>query len=1028
MATGTGPCRSAPAYQSHQSPDKLGEDDLNVVLEALHPVAAKYLFLGVAMNVKMNEIKKIQKRCSNHDECLLEVLLVRLKQIPSLTWRDIDAALRSEPVGEVRLANRIREKYGHLYPSSQASLDHQQGKKITEMTKNPTMEEKKEMKHAQKQEIDEEVSESERHRKPSEKLEMDSDSITTEAVIEETQPKAKVSPYTKRYSELEKDYEREMQPEGKTEKATHDKEKGESEVVDRHKVVIGEYLEQIWATGTDPCRSAPADQGHQSPDELGEDDLKIVLEALHPVSGKYMFLGVAMNVKMKEIKKIQKLCSSHDECLLEVLSVRLKQIPRLTWRDIDAVLRSELVGEVRLANRIREKYGHLYPSSQASLDHQQGKKITEMTKNPTMEEKKEMKHAQKQEIDEEVSESERHRKPSEKLEMDSDSITTEAVIEETQPKAKVSPYTKRYSELEKDYEREMQPEGKTEKATHDKEKGESEVVERHKVVIGEYLEQIWATETDPCRSAPADQSHQSPDELGEDDLKIVLEALHPVSGKYMFLGVAMNVKMKEIKKIQKWCSSHDECLLEVLSVRLKQIPRLTWRDIDAVLRSEPVGEVRLANRIREKYGHLYPSSQASLDHQQGKKITEMTKNPTMEEKKEMKHAQKQEIDEEVSESERCRKPSEKLEMDSDSITNEAVVKETQPKAKESPHTKRHSEPGQETQPKAKESPHTKRHSEPGKDYERKMQHEGKTKKTTDDKGKSEVVDRHKVITGEYLEQRTPKEVQKAAKSESIASSSEGEVVTDDFETAEGAFSSEQEEEYSAEEHDIQPKKRSRRRHRESRMSPTPRGSSSPSTSQEENRKSKETTKPKRKGRKKKEYVKKTKTKEGLSSSTETDNSSPECDMLKNISETESKGLRKVFKRFFSRLCFTIKAPMELATRLQMKGLLTYSVMNELLTSPESTQAKTITLVRALQKQIKSRPDRMFSIIQVFLHDEVLQQTGREIWTEAGKYSILINGGFELLFHAGKICPERSAFMFGSELPLPGRQATNDGNP
>ena len=36
--------------------------------------------------------------------------------------------------------------------------------------------------------------------------------------------------------------------------------------------------------------------------------------------------------------------------------------------------------------------------------------------------------------------------------------------------------------------------------------------------------------------------------------------------------------------------------------------------------------------------------------------------------------------------------------------------------------------------------------------------------------------------------------------------------------------------------------------------------------------------------------------------------------------------------------------------------------------------------------------------------------------------------FETLFHAGKICPERSAFMFGSKLPLPGSQATNDGKP
>ena len=356
-----------------------------------------------------------------------------------------------------------------------------------------------------------------------------------------------------------------------------------------------------------------------------------------------------------------------------------------------------------------------------------------------------------------------------------------------------------------------------------------------------------ATGIGPCRSALADQSHQSPDELGEDDLNVVLEALHPVAAKYLFLGVAMKVKMNEIKKIQKRCSDPDECLLEVLLLRLKQIPSLTWRDIDTALRSGPVGEVRLANRIREQYGHLYPSSQASLDHKQGRNISEIAKNATMEEKKEMKYVQKQDIDEEVSEMERHKKPSEKLEMDSDSITNEAVVKETEPMAKEFPYTKRHSEPDE--------------------DYEREMQPEGKTKKATHDREKSE-------------------------------------------------------------------------------------------------------------------------------SSTDTDNSSPEIDMLKNITEAESKGLRKVFKHFFGRLCFTIKAPVELATRLQMKGLLTYSVMNELLTSPESEQAKSITLVRALQKQVKSRPDKMFNIIDVFLHDKVMQQTGREIWTETGKNSVLIYSGVE----------------------------------
>ena len=131
MATGTGPCRSTPA-------DELGEDDLRVVFKALHAVAKKYMFLGVEMKVKMSEIEKIQSQCSDPDECLLKVFSIRLRKIPSLTWRDIDTALRSDTVGEPQLADRIRRQYGHLYspgPSFETSLVQELGRKKSEVSK-----------------------------------------------------------------------------------------------------------------------------------------------------------------------------------------------------------------------------------------------------------------------------------------------------------------------------------------------------------------------------------------------------------------------------------------------------------------------------------------------------------------------------------------------------------------------------------------------------------------------------------------------------------------------------------------------------------------------------------------------------------------------------------------------------------------------------------------------------------------------------------------------------------------------------
>ena len=111
---------------------KLGEKDLKVVYQALHPIAAKYVFLGIQIDLEMNEIRSIMMQCgTDPKECLLHVLSLRLKQSPALTWGDIETALRSEALGEHEQANRIKEGYGHLYyrldPSLQATSDQQHG-------------------------------------------------------------------------------------------------------------------------------------------------------------------------------------------------------------------------------------------------------------------------------------------------------------------------------------------------------------------------------------------------------------------------------------------------------------------------------------------------------------------------------------------------------------------------------------------------------------------------------------------------------------------------------------------------------------------------------------------------------------------------------------------------------------------------------------------------------------------------------------------------------------------------------------
>ena len=110
MATGVGP----PGVQSGQGSHELGEDDLNVVFEALAPVAEKYEFFGIAIGVKINLIEQIQRQFTDPSQCLFRILRIRLAQLPALTWSDIDRALRSRTVGKIHLADSVKKEYGHF--------------------------------------------------------------------------------------------------------------------------------------------------------------------------------------------------------------------------------------------------------------------------------------------------------------------------------------------------------------------------------------------------------------------------------------------------------------------------------------------------------------------------------------------------------------------------------------------------------------------------------------------------------------------------------------------------------------------------------------------------------------------------------------------------------------------------------------------------------------------------------------------------------------------------------------------------
>ena len=173
----------------------------------------------------------------------------------------------------------------------------------------------------------------------------------------------------------------------------------------------------------------------------------------------------------------------------------------------------------------------------------------------------------------------------------------------------------------------------------------------------------------------------------------------------------------------------------------------------------------------------------------------------------------------------------------------------------------------------------------------------------------------------------------------------------------------------------QPKKRNRRRHRERSKTPIVRGDSSPSSSQEERKK---------RGRDhKKKSDRKKKGKGDKDGASGTDDSSPECDMV-NQSEVEKKELVSVFECFYGQLCCVEFNPKEIVAQLQKKGLISIPLMKELIVSPESQQAKIITLIDALYEMIKSHPEHLFSCIEVMFKNDGLQEAGRELLTEAGK--------------------------------------------
>ena len=144
-------------------------------------------------------------------------------------------------------------------------------------------------------------------------------------------------------------------------------------------------------------------------------------------------------------------------------------------------------------------------------------------------------------------------------------------------------------------------------------------------------------------------------------------------------------------------------------------------------------------------------------------------------------------------------------------------------------------------------------------------------------------------------------------------------------------------------------------------------------------------KTKEKHRKKKKRKRIERDSSSSTSDTESDDSSSqEHDELKNLSRAESKQFKKIYTKFYGKLCCLIENPVEIAADFQMRGFISRSVMRKLCTPLYSQQEKTNQLIDAVYERIQSNPGRIYSFIELLLCSIGFENIGRQMWKEIGK--------------------------------------------
>ena len=604
--------------------------------------------------------------------------------------------------------------------------------------------------------------------------------------------------------------------------------------------------------------------------------------------------------------------------------------------------------------------------------------------------------------------------------------------------------------------------------------------------------------------------------LDEKDLAELFEVLYPARNKCNRFGLQIGLGVDEIENIESIKTDSGDRLLAILSVRLNKDKPLTWNEIYSALRSKTVDKSGLAEEIKQKYGHLFISTEREYEEEheiKSKEILEVNKSAPRTQKGDDHRARVSMERERSSEYEgietvRSKKHVEEMESEDEALSRKELSKKGKRKGGKPAHDREKQVHGKQRMNKKEKFMKDESHSEPEEVREMSQQ----TKKATHDQeeervesededigytgpeeaiteSESEISSEQETLDPEICQFPQRKELlhAKVAKSEHYdllvqnpkrlkveetqSSSRDSNKYSSrrkfvnvkgsigrkgksrrsagvkksktrrHYEAQRGKKSASNNPKYSetkpvqsvapflgkksyptknrpstsrsvlggieestersdseSEEPDPRGERRRKKRIRETSDTPLASDPSSYPISENETRRKYDNSEWQRRKSKHARYHRRGKERrrergrqESSSSSSETDDSSPECD--RNLSESESRKLKRLFKCAFGRLCRAITNPDEVAVELQAKRLLSCSTTERILTSPESKQGKAIILVRALARRIKPRPDRVFTAIEVFLSSEGLQDIGAEMKIKAG----------ELAFHTSETC-------------------------